>query len=96
LQNAPFAGKIQGMRKFLPAILLCCMLSPAPAVQRPEKWTQVEVWRQQLGKGMTDRDVLKILGEPKDKEISRSTMAWYYQGCPERIRGYDPCWTFEF
>jgi len=70
------------MRKFIPVIVLCCVLSPAPAA---EKWTQAEVWRQQLRKGMTDRDVLKILGEPKDKEIGRSTTAWYYQECPERV-----------
>ncbi len=62
------------------------MLSPAAAtVQGPEGWTQVEVWRRQLKKGMTDEGALKILGEPKDKEFGRRAMIWYYQECPERI-----------
>jgi hypothetical protein len=72
------------MRKIVPAILLFCMLSPAPAA---EKWTQVELWRHQLQKGMTDRDVIRILGRPKDKEATQRTMIMYFQEPIERING---------
>jgi len=74
------------MRKFILISVLCLMLSPAAATaQGPEGWTQVEVWRRQLKKGMTDEEALKIFGEPKDKEFGRRAMVWYYQECPERI-----------
>ncbi len=70
------------MRKIIPAIVLFCMLSAAPAA---EKWTQVELWRHQLQRGMTEQEVVRVLGRPKDKETNPRTMILYFQEPIERI-----------
>jgi predicted DNA-binding ribbon-helix-helix protein len=90
LQIISFAGKLQGMRKVIPAILLCLMLSVATATERvggekAEKWNQVELWRHNLRTGMTDADVFTVLGQPKDSEVIRRIMTWYFQEPIERI-----------
>ena len=85
-----FAGKIRGMRKFIPAILLCLMLTAVsearqPGVQKAEKWAQVDLWRHKLRPGMTNADVFSVLGQPKDSEVIRRIMTWYFQEPIERI-----------
>jgi hypothetical protein len=90
LQAVSFAGTIPGMRKFIPAIFLCSILSVATATgrggtQKAEKWTQAELWRHKLKIGMSERDVFGILGQPKDSELIRRIMTWYFQEPIERI-----------
>lgn len=90
LQVVFLAGTIPGMRKFVPAILLCSILSAAGAAQqadaeKAEKWTQVELWRHNLRTGMTETDVFAVLGKPKDREVIRRIMTWYFQEPIERI-----------
>ena len=85
-----FAGKIRGMRKFIPAILFCLILTAAGATQqggaeKAEKWAQVDLWRHKLRPGMTNADVFAVLGKPKDSEIIRRIMTWYFQEPIERI-----------
>jgi hypothetical protein len=87
-----FAGKIRGMRKFIPAILLFLMLTAVSearqgGVRKAEKWAQVDLWRHQLRTGMTEADVFAVLGKPKDSEIIRRIMTWYFQEPVERIDG---------
>jgi hypothetical protein len=79
-----------GMRKFVPAIFLCLILSVANATQdsdtqKVDKWNQVELWRHKLKINMSDRDVFEILGQPKDSELIRRIMTWYFQEPIERI-----------
>jgi hypothetical protein len=79
-----------GMRKFIPAILLCLILPVANATQdgdtqKADKWNQVELWRHKLKINMSDRDVFEILGQPKDRELIRRIMTWYFQDPIERI-----------
>jgi hypothetical protein len=90
LQAASLTGTMWGMRKFVPAILLCLILSVANAArhggtQKTDKWNQVELWRHKLKTNMTDRDVFEILGQPKDTELIRRIMTWYFQEPVERI-----------
>jgi len=92
LQAVSFAGKLQGMRKLIPAILLCLILAVATATEqgggeKAEKWTQVDLWRYQLKPGMTEQNVFAVLGEPKDMEIIRRIKTWYFQAPIERIDG---------
>lgn len=90
LQAVPLTGTMWGMRKFVPAIFLCLILSVANATQqggaqKADKWNQVELWRHKLKIDMTDRDVFEILGQPKDRELIRRIMTWYFQEPVERI-----------
>ena len=90
LQAAPLTGTMWGMRTLVPAILLCLILSVANATQhdgtqKAEKWNQVELWRHKLKTNMSDRDVFEILGQPKDRELIRRIMTWYFQEPIERI-----------
>ena len=90
LQAVPLAGIMWGMRTLVPAILLCLILPVANATQdgdtqKAEKWDQVELWRHKLKINMSDRDVFEILGQPKDRELIRRIMTWYFQDPIERI-----------
>ncbi len=90
LQAVPLAGIMWGMRTLVPAILLCLILSVANATghgdtQKADKWNQVELWRHKLKINMSERDVFEILGQPKDSEIIRRIMTWYFQEPIERI-----------
>jgi len=79
------------MRKVIPVILLCLMLPAAAGTTEhgntgeAEKWTQVELWRHNLRKGMTEADVFSVFGKPKDMEVIRRIMTWYFQEPIERI-----------
>ena len=81
------------MRKVIPVILLCLMLAAVGATEQgdtgkaEEKWTQVELWRHNLRTGMTEADVFSVLGKPKDMEVIRRIMTWYFQEPIERING---------
>ncbi len=90
LQSGPLAGIMWGMKKLVPAILLCLIVSVSNATgpggtQKAEKWNQVEPWRHKLKIGMSERDVFAILGQPKDSEIIRRIMTWYFQEPIERV-----------
>ncbi len=90
LQAVSLTGTMWGMRKFVPAIFLCLILSVANATQdsdtqKVDKWNQGERWRPKLKIILTDRDVFEILGQPKDTELIRRIMTWYFQDPIERI-----------
>ncbi|MHC4458262.1 MAG: outer membrane protein assembly factor BamE domain-containing protein [Planctomycetota bacterium] len=53
--------------------------------KQPEKWTNREAWGK-LKKGMTEQQVVELIGKPKQK-IRRGGMKWYYQEAPRKIRG---------
>ena len=66
-------------------LLTICLTSISPPTQPPaQKWTSYEAW-QRLTKQMSERNVIALLGEPKDKEFGRRSMIWYYQSACERI-----------
>jgi hypothetical protein len=58
------------------------MFSAAPAA---EKWNKVELWRHQLKRGMTEQEVVRVLGRAKDKETNPRTMILYFQEPIERV-----------
>jgi len=72
------------MKKLYIAIFMFCLLSVScTRTKPPEKWTDQEAWGK-LKKGMTEQQVVEILGKPKQK-IQRGAMKWYYQEAPREI-----------
>ena len=66
-----------------------------PATGRPDGWRQRENWRS-LKRGMTERDVSSVLGEPQKVSSYPSWRVWNYPGggsarfgSDDRLDGWD-------
>lgn len=54
-------------------------VAPKPVSGQPDGWRQRENWRA-LKRGMTERDVRSMLGEPQKVESFRLFSVWEYPG----------------
>ena len=74
------------------------MSAPKPVAIQSDGWRQKENWRA-LKRGMTEKDVRSILGEPEQVQSFRSFSVWRYPGMSDakfdrdgRLDGWSEPW----
>lgn len=75
---------LKTMKKiYFTLFILCLLCVGCSKTKSLEKWTKREAWNK-LEEGMTEQQVIELLGKPKQK-IRRSVMMWYYQESPREM-----------